>query len=128
MKKGFTIVEILGVIIVIAVIMAFAIPNLTNSSNKAKNKLYETKIEMLEKSAVIFAQDNYNTLIEGEESQVVIKSITSDNLIASGYYVADNETDGVKAIIDPRTNTPIKVKIRITINKSTKKITAKVIE
>ncbi len=128
-KNGFTIVEILGVVVVLAVIMALLIPNLTNSSTKAKNKLYETKISMLEKAAVLYAQDNYNSLIEGSVNNIVTKTITSDALIGSGYYVEDsNGGEHREKLIDPRTNEPMVVNIQITINKVTKKITAKVIE
>lgn len=128
-KKGFTIVEILGVIVVLAVIMALLIPNITNSSAKAKNKLYETKISMLEKAAVLYAQDNYSSLIEDSLNNIVTKTITSDALIGSGYYVEDSNGGELREkLIDPRTNEPMVVNIQITINRETKKITAKVIE
>ncbi len=125
-KNGFTIVEILAVIVVLAAVMALVIPNLTESSSKAKNKLYDTKISMIEKAAILYAQDNYNLLVGNDTNITIIRTINSDDLITTGYYVADKETDTDNKIIDPRTNQELNVDIEITINTINKKITAKV--
>lgn len=125
-KKGFTIIEILGVIVVLAAVMAIIIPNLTESSTKAKTRLYETKIRMIEKAAVLYAQDNYKDLISGETGTVVVKTINSDELISKKYLVADKENNEKKYLVDPRDGSELNVNIEITITLANKKITAKV--
>ena len=41
-KKGFTLIEMLGVIIILSIIMLIAIPNVTSILNKSKNESYLT--------------------------------------------------------------------------------------
>ena len=43
-KRGFTLVEIIGVILIIAILLIIVIPIVNNSSQKGKEKLYETKV------------------------------------------------------------------------------------
>ena len=123
-KDGFTIVEILGVIVVLAVIMALVIPNLTSTSSTAKQKLYETKINMIEKAAILYAQDNYKDLIKDETTTIINKVINSDILLDSGYYAADNDDAANPMIVDPRTNGELNVDIQLQIDTQTKTITA----
>ncbi len=125
-KNGFTIVEILAVIVVLAGIMALIIPNLTNSSEKAKERLYNSKIESIKKAAIIYAQDNYNTLIEDATGRIVVVPIKLETLIAAKYVVADKTIDGKEVMIDPRTNSEFKVVVNVTINIENKKVTAEI--
>ena len=125
-KNGFTIVEILAVIVVLAGIMALIIPNLTNSSEKAKERLYNSKIESIKKAAIIYAQDNYNTLIEDATGSTVVVPIKLETLIAEKYVVADKTIDGKEVMIDPRTNGEFKVIVNVTINIENKKVTAEI--
>lgn len=46
-KKGFTLVELLGVIIILSIIMLIAIPNITSILNKSKNDTYLTDARKL---------------------------------------------------------------------------------
>ena len=126
-KKGFTIVEILGVIVVLAVIMALVIPNLTKSSSNAKERLYETKVEMIKKAAILYAQDNYTQLVGDNVGYSVTRRITSGLLIEEGYYVADKETSDGGVLVDPRTNEEMVLTIKLIFDTINKKITAEVV-
>lgn len=57
-KKGFTLVELLAVIIVLGLIMAVAIPSSITIGNKIKEKLLSDKLDFAEKAAVLWGQDN----------------------------------------------------------------------
>ena len=58
-KRGFTITEILAVIVILAIILALVFPAVTNSSNKSKISLRESKIK-----TVVSAGEKYgNTSI-----------------------------------------------------------------
>ena len=57
-KKGFTLVEILVVIVVLGLIIGIAVPNINKSNRKAKERILLTKIHNIEKAAVLYGQDN----------------------------------------------------------------------
>lgn len=56
-KKGFTLVELLAVVIIIALIIGIAIPSTQAVSGKIKDRMYNTKMELANKAAILWAQD-----------------------------------------------------------------------
>ena len=46
-NKGFTLVELLAVIVIICLILAITVPNAFKISSKVKAKAYKTKIEQI---------------------------------------------------------------------------------
>lgn len=69
-KNGFTLIEILIVIVVLSILMAIAVPSIMGVSNKMKTRSLESKIEAIEEAAVIYAQDNSNKI----KSQILTKN------------------------------------------------------
>lgn len=57
-KGGFTLVELLAVICILALLMAIVIPSSIKLSNKVKNNAYNTKIELIEKAALNYGHSN----------------------------------------------------------------------
>ena len=49
-KKGFTLVEILCVIVILAIITTIASANIVNLTRDSKEKLYCTKLELIKTS------------------------------------------------------------------------------
>jgi len=62
-KNGFTLVEIIAVIIILALIMILVTPNLSNAGQNSRKKIYQTKVEMIEDAAIIYGQDKYRSII-----------------------------------------------------------------
>jgi len=56
-KKGFTLVELLAVIGIIGLIAIILIPNITKSSMRVKNNLYDTKIKSIVKASHMCEED-----------------------------------------------------------------------
>lgn len=56
-NKGFTLVELLAVIVVLAIIIGIAVPSAISVSNKSKVKMYKTKIDLILRAAELYAQD-----------------------------------------------------------------------
>lgn len=64
-KNGFTLVELLAVIVLIALLAVIAVPSALNLSKKVKNKTYESKIEIMEENAVNYGQSNLSSVRKG---------------------------------------------------------------
>lgn len=142
MKKngGFTLVEILAVVAILGFILVLVIPNMNISTNKTRQKAYETKIIMIEDAAILYGQDHYREIIEksdanmagyGKESttNVIYRTYTLRVLDLVPEYL-NKDADGTYLISDPR-NAGTSLdnnKITIKINTNTKKVTAEFIE
>ena len=90
-KYGFTLIELISVIIIIGVIALISVPITINITNNAKNKAYKETIDSIELSAYNYSVYNdlgYNRLF---------KSLPISTIKLAGYL--DNED-----IIDPRNN------------------------
>ena len=61
MKKGFTLVELLGVITVIAILTIIAFPPIINQINRAKNQLSDTTLEIIYSATELWIEQNQNT-------------------------------------------------------------------
>ncbi|MBR1414146.1 MAG: prepilin-type N-terminal cleavage/methylation domain-containing protein [Bacilli bacterium] len=85
-KKGFTLVEILAVIVIIALLSVLAIAGATGISNRIKKKNYDTKVETLKTAALDYAESYYNEIKNSGE-----KCVSIEDLIVGGYIKADND-------------------------------------
>ena len=93
-KKGFTLVEILAVIVVLALIMTIAVPSTISISNKLKTNMYCEKISMIENQAKLYGEDRRDSL------NTTGTSVTVKMLVDSNYLKKDQKTEPY--IIDPR--------------------------
>lgn len=66
-KKGFTLVELLAVIVLLGLLMAIAVPSALNLSSKVKSKSYDTKIDLIEKAAETYGQSNISFVKTGTD-------------------------------------------------------------
>lgn len=64
MKKqnGFTLVELLAVIVILAILIVIAVPNALRMSQSVKEKSYLTKIENIENAAKLYGENHLSTL------------------------------------------------------------------
>ncbi len=100
-NKGFTLVELMAVIVILAILVTIAVPSAISISNKIKKKMYNTKVEMIYSAAKMYGQDNlgkFENITEGN-----CNSITVQDLIEGGYVKKDSETD----VQDPRDKSPL---------------------
>jgi prepilin-type N-terminal cleavage/methylation domain-containing protein len=64
MKNGFTIIELLAVIVLIAIISFLTVPNITSYFVKSKEDLYVSQTEKIEEAAKEWSLDNSNLIDE----------------------------------------------------------------
>ena len=57
-KKGFTLMELLAVIVILAIIFTVALPSISSSVERSKNKQLNAKIEVIEAAGEVYISDN----------------------------------------------------------------------
>ena len=100
-NKGFTLVELLAVLVVLAILIAIAVPSTISISNKLKVNMYCSKIDSIETSAKLYGEDRKDSFTE-KYSGYSSKTITAKTLIDNGYLKKENAT--APFIVDPRDN------------------------
>ena len=60
MKKGFTLVELIGVIIILALIMLLAVPPILNSIRSTRNELSDASKKIIYTAANLYVSENLN--------------------------------------------------------------------
>ncbi len=132
-NKGFTLVEILVVITLLALVIIIAIPVTQNISISSNKKLYETKMENITKSAHLWSLDNIGCLKGNVCPKLTSKSCSEPNLKCFEIKVSDLVSEGYldydedNKVIDPRNKKENlnNVKITITYNENTNVIKTK---
>ena len=118
-SKGFTLVEILAVMVILAVLIGIAVPNMVGIGNKNRNNMYCTKVKNIESAAQQFAEDNFGTVEAAFIANGKYEMAVQD-LIKQGYYQKEddscNYTEQNPCVTDPRDKTRIDdVKVHIVI-------------
>ena len=78
-RKGFTLVELMSVIVVLAIIIAIAVPTYNKIRLSIDKKNYENKIKLIEVAAAKYAEDTH------------YETIFVDDLIKNGFIEADED-------------------------------------
>lgn len=128
-KKGFTLVELLAVLVLISLLMGLAIPGINKISSNMKKKSYNQKVKLIESAAVLWGQDNKTRLqtesncIKDENNQFLpCCRITVNNLLTENYLDSDNNSGKV---INPETNKDMKA-CEVRVYKQNKRVYAKI--
>lgn len=96
MKKGFTLVELLVVIVILGLLSLVAYPSIIKIINDSKESAYESQIKIIEKIAKEWAVTNPIELPKINENNGTcscnpeIKCIKIENLKTSGYLSDDD--------------------------------------
>lgn len=96
-NKGFTLVELMAVIVVLALIITIAVPSAISISHKIKLKMYATKVDMIIDSAKLYGQDNPSSL-KSNENACSSPNLTVKTLIETGYIKKDDTDDNGKVL------------------------------
>lgn len=81
-KNGFTLIEVLAVIIILGVIGLIVMPVVTNSLKESKDELLEVQLTNIKEAAKTWSADNINKLPTIKDGS---KNITLEKLQNEGY-------------------------------------------
>ena len=103
-KKGFTLVELLSVIVLIGLLLGIGVPGVMRISKKMKERSFNTKKEQIEQAATLWGQDNRTRLSKstckvlesGVEKEYHCYKISIKELIEEDYL--DNENNNSENI------------------------------
>lgn len=84
-KKGFTLVELLAVLVILIAITSIAIPTINSALERSKGKQNEQRIRIIESAAELYVSEHKNTL--GGEC------IKVDTLKNEGYLDEESSKD-----------------------------------
>lgn len=92
-NKGFTLAELLGVIIIIALLSLITVPTVSNSLQKYKSRICETQLDQIIAAAKNWGQDNLSLLpseaCNGSNENKCKKFVTLRDLIKMNYLDSD---------------------------------------
>lgn len=102
-NKGFTLVELLAVIVILAIVSLIAVPSVNGLLRKSRTNMFCKKVESIEAAAKYYAQDNLSDLAT-DSKMVVANKIPIRLLVEKGYLKkdSDNCTVGSNCVTDPR--------------------------
>lgn len=72
MKKGFTLVELIAVLVILGLISLIAIPTVNNSLKKYRNSLYEDAVKNIEQAAKNWGADNIGKLPNAVNNEIIM--------------------------------------------------------
>lgn len=90
-KKGFSIPELLAVIVIMGILVTIATASYNGISKSIKEKTYQSKINLIKAKAMEYASDN----------NVNAETISVAKLINEGYLDVENETDSNEKLNNP---------------------------
>ena len=90
-KNGFTLTELLAVIVIMSLIVSIGVPTYINVNKSVKENEYQSKKQYIESLAMEYAADNN-----------VDTTFTVSRLITSGYMSVDEYKDNIPYIANPK--------------------------
>ncbi len=85
MKKGFTLVEVMGVLLVLSIMFLIGTSSVTKIIKENKQKLYNEQVNSFIESAETWALGNASSLPEvGSSIKLTLKTLIDENFIKKG--------------------------------------------
>ena len=95
-RKGFTLVELLAVIVILAIVLIIAVPGVLGIINKTKNNAYESQLKIIKEAAKNYIMEARDVVVWKENQTVVsLTEIQNRGLLE-------------KKILDPRDKSELK--------------------
>ena len=101
-NKGFTLVELLSVIVIMGIILLVAIPSVFGISKTIKDNMYCTKVHNLESAAKLYGSDYNDDFDDKGYIKVDVKTIIDNNLYKKETDDCTLGDEDKGCVVDPR--------------------------
>ena len=91
-RNGFTLVELLAVVVLLSVLLVMAVPAVLSFTNRMKQDMFCNKIDTVVKSAQLYGQDNMASIVGKKIGQSA-----ADSCIINGN-VRLSDTEGIECV------------------------------
>ena len=144
-KRGFTLTELIVVIIILGILTTIAVPSVISISQKIKGDMFCSKVENIISAAKLYGDDKFNNIIELSDAGLTIDNLkdalknknesTLSNYETNKYIIYTNvlelvqnnkiskDNDNPPYVIDPRDDSDITNK-KVVIYKKNNRIYA----
>ena len=92
MKKGFTLVELLAVIVVISVVLAIAVPKFLDFLESSKQESYEQTVLNIIEAAELYITDNHFSYINTSSFDITTSTLCTDKYLQCPIYDPNDST------------------------------------
>jgi competence protein ComGC len=103
-KNGFTLVELMAVLVIIGLLLVLTIPNIVKISKQSKAKAYDTKINLIEQMAVYYGMDNKSLIMKGQTPNnnvsSTVKIVSDDKGYITSFTYNANKAYSPTEILD----------------------------
>ena len=82
-NKGFTLIELLAVLVILIAIMSIAIPSISSSLDRTKEKQSNAKIKIIESAAELYVTDHKNNITTSDECYIAVQTLIEENYLSS---------------------------------------------
>ena len=97
-KNGFTLVEMLGVIIILAFLMSIVLPNLINFIKEKNEDADEMNRKLIYNAVELYIDDNKSDFpkVEGNSYCITLETLTTADYLKSPIKFSDSDVDVTK--------------------------------
>ena len=94
-NKGYTLVELLAVFVILGIIIMISVPAITGVINSSKDKSYDQQVKILENAARTYMSENSTLLPDsGSSYNVTIDNLKENGLISNEEIKNPNYSSG----------------------------------
>lgn len=99
-KKGFTLVELLGVIIILSLIILLALPNIVNSVKSSSSKTDELTTKIIYEATDLYIERHSNIFpkTNGNQYTITFSDLIEDELLKEPIKLFDSDITNTKCI------------------------------
>lgn len=100
-NKGFTLVELLAVLVILIAIMSIAIPSISSSLERSKDKQNTARKQNIEAAAELYITDHKNQIYTKLENDVKNSCIIELNVLTDNNYLDSKELEDADGAMFP---------------------------
>ena len=92
-KKGFTLVELIGVVVILGLIALVAFPALLNQIDSSKKQISDSQKEIIISAAKSYVDENKNDYADKSTFEIPVNDLIKNNYLSKGIIssFSDNE-------------------------------------